>query len=176
MLRPRLSTADLVVDDKVVKRTGNTLTATGHIITAVVGAGILNLPSAFSYFGWIAGVLVMLLIGGITWWTSLMLVQAYQWDGKTHRTYYAAVKHLCGPKHAYALVIMQHANLVLTALSYAITVGTALRKIALELAPADTDPNSIIFQIWFWTFVFSAIQLILSQVCQQGNAYCGCVL
>lgn len=145
MLHPRLSNMDN--NEKEVKRTGTTLTAAGHIITAVVGAGILNLPSAFSFFGWIAGVLVLLLIGGITWWTSWMLVQAYQWDGVTHRTYYAAVKHLCGPRHARVLVIMQHANLVLTALSYAITVGTALRKIALELAPADTDPNSVIFQV-----------------------------
>lgn len=63
MLNPRLSTAD-VPNKVLIKRTGNTLTATGHIITAVVGAGILNLPSAFSFFGWIAGVLVLLLIGG----------------------------------------------------------------------------------------------------------------
>lgn len=101
---------------------------------------------------------------GITWITSLMLVEAYEWEGQTHRTYYEAVKHFCGKRHATVLVIMQHANLVLTALSYAITVGTAMRKMSLELAPADADPNSVIFQVWFWTFVFSGIQLVLSQV------------
>lgn len=34
---------------------GSWITASGHLITAVIGAGVLGLPYAVSWLGWAAG-------------------------------------------------------------------------------------------------------------------------
>ncbi|MCL7046262.1 hypothetical protein MKW94_005586, partial [Papaver nudicaule] len=41
-------------DDGRVKRTGTLLTASAHIITAVIGSGVLSLAWAIAQLGWIA--------------------------------------------------------------------------------------------------------------------------
>ncbi|RZC66200.1 hypothetical protein C5167_009891 [Papaver somniferum] len=42
-------------DDGRQKRTGTLLTASAHIITAVIGSGVLSLAWAIAQLGWIAG-------------------------------------------------------------------------------------------------------------------------
>ena len=39
--------------------TGSWLTAAGHLITAIIGAGVLGLPNAVAWLGWAAGIACM---------------------------------------------------------------------------------------------------------------------
>lgn len=62
-------------------------TAVGHTITAVIGAGILNLPYAISILGWIAGPLILLGAALVTLFTSNLLAECGVIRGVRQRTY-----------------------------------------------------------------------------------------
>jgi hypothetical protein len=52
--------------------------ATGHIITAVVGAGVLTLPHAVSWLGWLTGPLCLTVFFVINIWCAFMLADVYE--------------------------------------------------------------------------------------------------
>ncbi|TXG64049.1 hypothetical protein EZV62_011043 [Acer yangbiense] len=65
-------------DDGRVKRTGTWLTASAHIITAVIGSGVLSLAWALAQLGWIVGPLALSTFSVITWYTSTLLADSYR--------------------------------------------------------------------------------------------------
>ncbi|KAJ7946188.1 Amino acid permease [Quillaja saponaria] len=56
-------------DDNRVKWTGTWITASAHIVTAVIGSGVLSLGWAVAQFGWIAGPIALLIFSSITCFT-----------------------------------------------------------------------------------------------------------
>ena len=79
--------------------TGNWFTAGAHIITAVIGSGVLSLAWAISTMGWAAGPLILFLFAVITWYMSLLLADAYRDPrdtGKRNYTYPGAVSAILG--------------------------------------------------------------------------------
>ena len=72
------------------------LTAVGQTLTAVMGAGVLNLPYAMASLGWVAGPMLILLFSWVTLFTSHMLVECHVINGKRQRTYVDLVKGLFG--------------------------------------------------------------------------------
>uniref|UniRef100_A0A0V0H2R0 Putative ovule protein n=1 Tax=Solanum chacoense TaxID=4108 RepID=A0A0V0H2R0_SOLCH len=83
-------------DDGRIKRTGSVWTASAHIITAVIGSGVLSLAWAVAQLGWIAGPIVMLLFSFVTYYTSSLLSDCYRsgdpLSGKRNYTYMDAVQ------------------------------------------------------------------------------------
>lgn len=71
-------------------------TGSAHIITAVIGAGVLSLPWVMAQLGWLIGILYILLIGCVTLYTSNLLADCYRSPhpvtGKRSRNYMDAVK------------------------------------------------------------------------------------
>lgn len=63
------------------------LTAVGHTLTAVMGAGILNLPYAISMLGWVAGPVCILVFAWITLYTSQLLADCAVINGRRQRNY-----------------------------------------------------------------------------------------
>lgn len=59
----------------------------GHTITAVIGAGVLNLPYAVSILGWVAGPILLLLFSWVTLYTSYLLADCHVFNGRRMRTY-----------------------------------------------------------------------------------------
>ena len=53
-----------------------------HNVTAIVGAGVLGLPSAFSYLGWAGGIVVLILSWIISLYTLWQLVKMHEMDGR----------------------------------------------------------------------------------------------
>jgi amino acid permease len=70
-------------------------TASAHIITAVIGSGVLSLAWAIAQLGWVAGPAVMLLFSFVTYYTSALLADCYrsgdECTGKRNYTYMDAV-------------------------------------------------------------------------------------
>ncbi|WVZ19310.1 hypothetical protein V8G54_006632 [Vigna mungo] len=90
-------------DDGRVKRTGTWITASAHIITAVIGSGVLSLAWAIAQLGWVAGPAVLLAFSFITYFTSTLLADCYRTPdpvhGKRNYTYSDVVKSISDPSN-----------------------------------------------------------------------------
>lgn len=51
-----------------------------HIFCAVVGAGVLGLPSSVAWLGWVAGPICLCVFFAISLWSSHLLAQLYRID------------------------------------------------------------------------------------------------
>ena len=71
---PQTGGSKYLDDDGKNKRTGSVWTASAHIITAVIGSGVLSLAWATAQLGWLAGPVVMLLFSAVTYFTSSLLL------------------------------------------------------------------------------------------------------
>lgn len=61
-----------------IKRSGTIWTALAHIITAVIGSGVLSLAWSISRLGWIAGPLTMLAFASVTLTSAFLLCNCYK--------------------------------------------------------------------------------------------------
>ena len=82
---------------------GNLMSASAHIITAVIGSGVLSLAWAMAQLGWIAGPISLLIFSFITWFNSCLLADCYRFpgplEGTRTYTYMGAVKAHLGRQH-----------------------------------------------------------------------------
>ncbi|XP_062014343.1 uncharacterized protein LOC133730845 [Rosa rugosa] len=100
-------------DDGRLKRTGTLWTASAHIITAVIGSGMLSLAWVIAQLGWIAGPIVMFLFSGVTYYTSTLLCACCRSGdtGQRNYTYMQAVQSTLGGAKVKTRVA-QYLNLV----------------------------------------------------------------
>jgi len=75
---------------------GTVWTATAHIVTAVIGSGVLALAWSVAQLGWVAGPLALAGFACVTYYTSTLLANAYRAPhpvtGDRNRTYMDAVR------------------------------------------------------------------------------------
>ncbi|KAL5192757.1 Amino acid permease 3 [Glycine soja] len=158
-------------DDGRPKRTGTVWTASAHIITAVIGSGVLSLAWAIAQLGWIAGPIVMVLFSAITYYTSTLLSDCYRTGdpvtGKRNYTYMDAIQSnfggngfkvkLCG--------LVQYINLFGVAIGYTIAASTSMMAIERSNCyhkSGGKDPchmNSNMYMI-----SFGIVEIIFSQI------------
>jgi hypothetical protein len=67
-----------------------------HIITAIIGAGVLGLPHALSMLGLLGGAVALVAFFAVTLVCSFMLSDMYEFDGVRHGTYGDAVINILG--------------------------------------------------------------------------------
>ncbi|KAG9153551.1 hypothetical protein Leryth_008487 [Lithospermum erythrorhizon] len=65
-------------DDGKPKRTGTVWTASAHIVTAIIGSGVLSLGWGVAQLGWIGGVTTLAVFSAITVYTSGLLADCYR--------------------------------------------------------------------------------------------------
>jgi amino acid permease len=155
-------------------------TATMHIFCAVVGAGVLALPSSVAWIGWGAGPLLIVLFYLTSLMSSQMLANCYQSRGEDgqiyeHARYHHAVRHLLGQKSSIAVSVFQLLNIFLTCIAYTITGAGAAQSIA-QMACSNPNPEDCTLSkssggIWIMTLSFGAVELILSQVKNLEDAW-----
>ena len=78
-------------------------------------AGVLALPSACALLGWVLGPAFLILFGFVSLWTSFMLTEIFEVDGKKYRTYKVAVRAFLGPQHEIALSVILYLQMWLIA-------------------------------------------------------------
>lgn len=120
-------------DDLKPRRTGTQWTASAHIITAVIGSGVLSLAWAVAQLGWILGVTTLVIFSGITLYTSGLLADCYRFpdpvSGKRNYTYMEAVKvHLDGKMYMLCGVA-QYTNFIGTTIGYTITASRSMEAV-----------------------------------------------
>ncbi|KAF3434524.1 hypothetical protein FNV43_RR21609 [Rhamnella rubrinervis] len=156
-------------DDGRLKRQGNLVTASAHIITAVIGSGVLSLAWAIAQLGLVAGVIVLILFSFITLYTSRLLANSYRSPdpilGARNYTYMQAVRNNLGGTKYKVCGLFQYGSLVGVTIGY--TVASSFSASAIKRSncfhkhghDADCHASNEVFMIWF-----GIIQIILSQV------------
>ncbi|KAL2505583.1 Amino acid permease 6 [Abeliophyllum distichum] len=153
-------------DDGRVKRTGTLVTASAHIITAVIGSGVLSLSWAIAQLGWVAGPAVLMAFSLITYFTSTLLADSYRSDhGTRNYTYMDVVRSHLGGFKVQLCGLAQYGNLIGVTIGYTITASISM--VAVDRSncfhkhghQAKCSISNYPFMI-----IFAAIQIILSQI------------
>ncbi|KAF4349514.1 hypothetical protein F8388_008457 [Cannabis sativa] len=124
---------DFCNDDGHPIRTGTLWSCVAHIITAVIGAGVLSLAWSTAQLGWIGGPIALLCFAIITYISSSLLSDCYRSPdsvtGKRNQSYISAVTLLLGSKQAWACGLLQYLSMFGTGIAYVIATATSMRAI-----------------------------------------------
>ncbi|KAK1583218.1 hypothetical protein Q3G72_021933 [Acer saccharum] len=87
----------------VTMKTGNVWTAVAHIITGVIGSGMLSLEWCVAQLGWMAGPFAIVFFAAITLTSAFLLCDCYRTPDPEHgpgqnRSYSEAVAMSLGKK------------------------------------------------------------------------------
>lgn len=132
-----------------------------HSVCAVVGAGVLGLPYAFSYLGWLGGLLSLTVLFCVSLYTSYLLSELHEDGNVRFNTYREIGQHVWGEKKGWwAVAPVQFTLMAGLCITYAVTAGQSLKGIASsECSGVDCQDG-----IAPWIILFGIVQLFLSQV------------
>uniref|UniRef100_A0A7N0TPM3 Amino acid transporter transmembrane domain-containing protein n=1 Tax=Kalanchoe fedtschenkoi TaxID=63787 RepID=A0A7N0TPM3_KALFE len=162
----------LLDDDGRPKRTGSVMTATAHIITTVIGSGVLALGWATAQLGWVGGPLGLVAFSLITVLASYMLSSCYRTgdldNGKRNPTYMDAVRSFLGGWKVKFCGLVQYGQLCGAGVGY--TIASSLSMLAVQKSSclhrnggasgeASCKMNSNPYMI-----AFGVAQIFLSQI------------
>ncbi|WOG84599.1 hypothetical protein DCAR_0103783 [Daucus carota subsp. sativus] len=156
-------------DDGRLKRTGTFWTASAHMITAVLGSGVLSLAWASAQLGWVTGPIVLLLFALVTYYTSCLLASCYRSGdpvtGRRNYTYMDAVETYLGDFKVKICGAIQYLNLFGVAIGYTIAASISMAAIRRSNCFHDShvkDPCHFSNNIYM--LAFGAINLFFSQI------------
>ncbi|KAM0012420.1 putative amino acid transporter, transmembrane domain-containing protein [Helianthus debilis subsp. tardiflorus] len=120
-------------DDGQTKRTGTWMSASAHIITAVVGSGVLSLSWCLAQLGWIFGSFLLVVFAVISWYTCTLLTNCYRSPhpvtGARNYNYMQAVKTNLGGRQYIICAIAQYGTLIGVSIGYTITSSISMGAI-----------------------------------------------
>lgn len=158
-------------DDGRPKRTGTFWTASAHIVTAVIGSGVLSLAWSMAKLGWVAGPIALVAFALITYFTSLLLADSYRSPSATgacskrNYTYKEAVRSSLGETHTKLCAIVQYTNLVGITIGYTITSSISMvaivRSNCFHMKGHQDSCHTSTFP---FILLFGAMQVFLSQI------------
>ncbi|CAK9219726.1 unnamed protein product [Sphagnum troendelagicum] len=143
-----------------------------HNVTAMVGAGVLSLPSAMAYLTWGPGVAVLLSSWVITLFTLWQLVQMHEMKevpGKRFDRYHELGQHAFGKKLGIWLVVPQQLIVEIGVdIVYMVTGGSSLMG-AYELLCTGGPSSCRPIRKTAWIAIFGSVHFFLAQ-CPNFNA------
>ncbi|CAN1130487.1 Amino acid permease 5 [Linum perenne] len=156
-------------DDGRPKRTGNMWTASAHIITAVIGSGVLSLAWAMAQLGWVAGPVVMIVFSIVTYYTSTLLASCYRTGdpvtGKRNYTYMDAVKSSLSGTMVKVCGFVQYANLFGVTIGYCITSSISMMAVKRSNCHHNNgDGASCKVSAAPYMISFGVVEIFLSQI------------
>ncbi|KAJ4964224.1 hypothetical protein NE237_024163 [Protea cynaroides] len=156
-------------DDGHEKRTGTMFTAVAHIITSVIGSGILSLAWALAQLGWIAGTAILMAFAVITYFTSVLLADCYRSPdpitGKRNYTYMDVVRANLGEMKVKLCGLAQYGLIIGSTIGFTIT--SSISMVAVKRSncfhknghQVDCYTSNYPFMI-----IFACIQILASQI------------
>ncbi|CAN6235319.1 unnamed protein product [Urochloa humidicola] len=115
-----------------IVRSGSMWTASAHVITAVIGSGVLSLAWSIAQLGWVAGPAAMLVFAAVTALQSALFADCYRSPDPEHgphrnRTYAGAVDRNLGSSSSWVCWVLQHTALFGYGIAYTITASISCR-------------------------------------------------
>ncbi|POO02890.1 Amino acid transporter, transmembrane domain containing protein [Trema orientale] len=156
-------------DDGHPLRTGTLWSCVAHIITAVIGAGVLSLAWSTSQLGWIGGPVSLLCFAVVTYISSFLLADCYRSPdsvtGKRNHSYIDAVRVNLGRKHTWVCGLLQYLSMYGAGIAYVITTANSMRAIQRSncfhekghQAPCSYGDS-------LYMLIFGALQIVVSQI------------
>ncbi|KAK7280900.1 hypothetical protein RIF29_08462 [Crotalaria pallida] len=137
-----------------------------HNITAMVGAGVLSLPYAFSNLGWGPGVTALVLSWIITLFTLWQMVEMHEMiPNKRLDRYHELGQEAFGEKLGLWIVVPQQLVVeVGTCIAYMVTGGKSLKKVHDTLCPDCKDIRTS-----YWIVIFASVNFVIAQ-CPNFNS------
>ncbi|XP_042449434.1 probable amino acid permease 7 isoform X2 [Zingiber officinale] len=157
-------------DERGKKRTGTLWTAIAHIITAVIGAGVLSLAWSIAQLGWVAGPVAMLLFAAVTLFQSSLLADCYRSPDPEHgefrnHHYMDAVRHFLGERSYWVCGSIQQLCLFGAGLTYTITSATSMRAIKKsDCYHREGHSAPCSYGDTFYALLFGVVQIVFSQI------------
>ncbi|CAL9047465.1 probable amino acid permease 7 [Musa acuminata AAA Group] len=153
-----------------VNRSGTIWTTIAHIITAVIGAGVLSLAWSVAQLGWIAGPIVMVLFAAVTLIQSTLLADCYRTPDPENghlrnRHYMDAVRLFLGERSVWICGFLQQLSLYGAGLAYTITAATSMRAIQKSDCYHREGRNAACsYGESFYMLLFGVVQIVFSQI------------
>ncbi|CAA0814045.1 Probable amino acid permease 7 [Striga hermonthica] len=150
-------------------RSGTLWTALAHIITAVIGSGVLSLAWSVSRLGWVGGPLAVLAFASLTLTSAFLLTNCYESSDATalHRngSYLDAVRRILGKKSAWICGIVVRINFIKLGIVYTITASISMRAIQRSNCFHSQGHKSVCeYDGAYYMLIFGFVQVILSQI------------
>lgn len=153
-----------------IKRTGTAWTAVAHIITGVIGSGVLSLAWSMAQLGWIAGPVTMFCFALVTLVSTFLLCDCYrspdpEFGPKRNRSYLEAVHETLGKRNALICGVFAQTGLYGTGIVYTITTASSMRAIQKsncyhkEGHEATCEYGGSLYML-----LFGVVQVVLSQI------------
>lgn len=144
--------------------------STFHNVTAMVGAGVLSLPSAMASLGWGPGVVVLVLSWVITLYTLWQMVEMHEMiPGKRFDRYHELGQQAFGEKLGLWIVVPQQLIVEIGVdIVYMVTGGKSLKRFHDLVCPPCTSIKQShccksIKQSYFIA-IFGSVHFVLSQL------------
>ncbi|XP_020147717.1 amino acid permease 6-like [Aegilops tauschii subsp. strangulata] len=154
-----------------IERRGTVLTAIWHVITILLGSGVLALAWSFAQLGWVAGPIVLVSMAALTYFTSALLADCYRYPdpvtGTVNPEYIDAVRCYLGPRNVFWCGFIQYASIWATLLGYTITASDSASAVRKVNCLHHGDGSKCASSDYFATYaiiVFGAVQILLSQL------------
>ncbi|KAK9065502.1 hypothetical protein SSX86_014903 [Deinandra increscens subsp. villosa] len=164
---PQISPID--DDHNHTVRTGTLWTAIAHIITAVIGSGVLSLAWSVSQLGWIGGPVAMFFFAMVTYVSSSLMAECYRSPdpvtGSRNRNFADAVRVILGEKQALLCGLLQFVNFYGTGVAYVVTTATCMSAIQRSNCYHNQGHEaSCEYEGNLYMFLFGVIQIVMSQI------------
>ncbi|KAJ4962807.1 hypothetical protein NE237_022746 [Protea cynaroides] len=156
-------------DDGREKRTGTMITAVAHIITAVIGSGVLSLAWAIAQLGWVAGPAALMVFSVITYFTSTLLADCYRSPdsitGKRNSTYMDVVRANLGEMKVKFCGLAQYGIIIGGTIGFTITASISMVAV-IRSNCFHKNGHQVPCHISNYPFIitFACIQIVLSQI------------
>ncbi|CAA3000351.1 probable amino acid permease 7 isoform X1 [Olea europaea subsp. europaea] len=152
------------------KRTGTVWTAIAHIITGVIGSGVLSLAWSVAQLGWISGPICMVVFCVMTIISSNLLCDCYRYPHPEigpirNRSFAEAVRCYLGKKNSWIAEIFVQEGYYGCGVAYTITSAISMRAILKSNcyhkeghdAPCEYGDS-------FFILLFGVVQILFSQI------------
>lgn len=152
------------------KRTGNVWTAIAHIITGVIGSGVLSLSWSMAQLGWIVGPLAMVAFATTTLFSAFLLCNSYRSPDPEHgptrnRSYIEAVDMNLGKNNSLACGFLLQLTMYGFGIAYTITSGISMRAIQeSNCYHKEGHDAPCTYGDTYYMLLFGVVQITLSQL------------
>ncbi|CAN6556208.1 unnamed protein product [Malus baccata var. baccata] len=159
-----------VSDGKLINYPGTLWSCVAHIITAVIGAGVLSLAWSTAHLGWIGGPVSLLCFAIVTYISSFLISDCYRSPdpitGTRNKSYMDAVKvNLNSRKKTWFCGLLLYFSLFGTDIAYVITTATSMRAIQRSNCyHKEGHEASCEYGTSLYMLLFGLVQIVMSQI------------